>query len=342
MHKRRILTVEKVVQETHDAVSIHFAQPGTDKVWYRPGQYLTLVVDLDGRPVYRCYSISTAPRLDSTLGITLKLTPGGVLSPWLVREARPGMKIDAIDPRGRFFTDISIKNRRRLVFFAAGSGISPVYSMLRSVLFGEPNSQVALWYVNRSPEQAIFLTDLIRLQRMFPQRFVLQLIYTSSSGRMTGQEVEAIGRRFGQDGIPTTYWLCGPDGFMRTVVDALKKSDSGPVFFESFDLAAEEAADLAFVEGLSPQDVKVSHAGVTHQFRVPAGATILEAATGQGIELPHSCKRGVCSACVAHVRAGTVRLAKPDLMLEFEVQRGLTLLCQAYPLDSELDVTTGF
>ncbi len=346
MHKRRILTVERVDQETPQAVTIHFSQPPTDRVWYKPGQYITLMAEIAGEEVYRCYSISTSPRLDNTLGITVKEKPGGHLSGWLVKEVKPGLRLEVIDPMGRFFTDISVKNNRHLAFFAAGSGISPVFSMIRAVLFGEPESRVSLVYSNRNWPDTIFKEKLDQLQRIFPGRILVVHHHSQPSTgalpRLKAESVMVFAAGF-EDGS-TTYYLCGPESYMQMVLSGLQEAGvaSENIFQEHFDLSREAARDLSDIGDLHPQDVAITWKGETQSIRVAAGSTILESALAQEVYLPHACKRGVCSACMAHLRSGEVRMARQDVLLEFEVDKGLVLLCQAFPVSAGVEIEVGF
>ncbi len=174
------LTVSHLVQETPDAVSIHFPQPKVHKIWYKAGQYLTIVVVIQGKRHYRTYSICTSPRLDDTLAITVKRVKGGLVSNYLNDRVAVGDEFDALMPSGKFFIENSVKFERHVWLFGAGSGITPLFSILRSVLFNEPKSTVTLLFANRTQADIIFHAQLEDLLLKFPAR--LQIVYYLSQG----------------------------------------------------------------------------------------------------------------------------------------------------------------
>ncbi|MEL6842419.1 MAG: FAD-binding oxidoreductase, partial [Bacteroidota bacterium] len=184
MLKSYILPVHRVVQETADAISLHFKQPAVDRIWYKAGQYLSFRFHLKGESHVRSYSISSAPRLDDTLAVTIKKVEGGLISNYLLADAHPGMQLEMSRPLGRFFVENSVKEERQLVLLGAGSGITPLFSILRSTLINEPKSTVALIYANRSPKETIFRDQLQSLQQTFASRFQLINHYSQEQGRM--------------------------------------------------------------------------------------------------------------------------------------------------------------
>ncbi|MEL6589868.1 MAG: FAD-binding oxidoreductase, partial [Bacteroidota bacterium] len=220
MLKSYILPVHRVVQETADAISLHFKQPAVDRIWYKAGQYLSFRFHLKGESHVRSYSISSAPRLDDTLAVTIKKVEGGLISNYLLADAHPGMQLEMSRPLGRFFVENSVKEERQLVLLGAGSGITPLFSILRSTLINEPKSTVALIYANRSPKETIFRDQLQSLQQTFASRFQLINHYSQEQGRMEVSQFKSYLEEIGM-GSEAEYMLCGPEGWMKMIRQGL-------------------------------------------------------------------------------------------------------------------------
>ncbi len=346
------LTVSKIVQETADAISIHFPQPRVHKVWYKAGQFITLAVEIEGKRHFRSYSISTAPRLDETLAITVKKVAGGLVSRFLNEHVKVGDSFDAMRPSGRFFIENSVKFERKIILIAGGSGITPIMSILRSVLFNEPKSHVVLFFANSSMADIIFHEELKRLEKMFPQR--LQLFHFISDlkekeghyfpGRLHEKLFLHLLEKSRQDGKKwqeERFYLCGPAALM---VEArrcltLAKIPDNQLFEEHF--YAAEKVEIADALSQEAQQVEVAFSGEKYAFSVPGGTSVLDAALQQDIFLPHSCRRGICSTCIGKQISGKISMAKNEALTDWEVQQGYILVCQAFPQDDKVKIEIG-
>ncbi len=351
MLKSFLLTVSKVVRETPDAVSIHFPQPAFDRIWYRSGQFLTLRVFLNDQFHYRSYSISTVAGLDDTLAITVKRLPGGLISNYLFHHLKPGDSLEVSRPLGRFGIENSVKEARQLVLLGAGSGITPLFSILRATLFQEPLSRVALLYANRTQNQIIFRKDLEVLTQKFPDRFHLQQILSQPekpldfpmwTGRVDSTKVQKFLSQMDILSLPKSFYICGPEAWMQMIEETLLHTGiaQSQIFFEHF--FETETQSRHFPAEGPLRSVSIDWGDRSFVIQVPAGATILDAALSQGLELPHSCKTGTCASCMGKLVSGEVSMENNESLLDFEVEQGKVLLCQAHPLSEEVTIRIGW
>lgn len=340
MNKPLTLKVASIERETEDAVTIHLKQPMLRKVRYSAGQYLTLEVDIDGAKGCRAYSISSTPGLDKTLSITVKRVAGGKVSNRLVQELSAGDAVQTLGTHGRFTFAPQPGKGRHLVLLAAGSGITPIFSILKSALHFEPDSQVSLIYGNRNHASVIFRDKLEQLQRAFGAR--LQLVHVLSrpeapgagEGRLTRERVMQI-----LDTLPghqiREYYSCGPGGMMDEVTAALEALGIDPqnVHQERFTPAKPVAPLL---RGEAPKRVELLMQGQAFNFTVAPGQTLLDAALASGVQPPFSCRSGFCTACVCTRLAGEVRMREDHGLSADELSKGQALLCVGYPLTDDV------
>lgn len=344
MNKAMTLKVAYIERETEDAVTIHLKQPLLRKIRYTAGQYLTLEVDVDGDGAKGCraYSISSTPGLDKTLSITVKRIAGGKVSNRLVQQLAAGDAVHTLGAHGRFTFAPQPGKRRHLVLFAAGSGITPVFSILKSALHFEADSRVTLIYGNRNHDSVIFRDKLEQLQRLFRER--LQLVHVLSqpdvpcqhSGRLTRERViEILGALANPPGYALEYYACGPSGMMDEVTDALQTMGVAPeaVHMESFTPA--KASQQPLQTG-TPKRVQLLMQGQEFSFVVPAGQTILEAALASGVQPPFSCRSGFCTACICTKLAGEVEMREDHGLSSAELKMGHALMCIGYPVTDDV------
>ena len=340
------LKVKDVVRETSDAVTLHFKQPLFRKVKYKPGQFLTLNLNIDGKKVSRSYSMSSAPNLDNTVAVTVKKVEGGVASNYINNEVKPGDTISMMEPVGNF-TLVPDKNlKRHIVLFGAGSGITPLMSILKSVLFFEPASTVSLVYGNRRIDNIIFKEKLQELKNKFGERFNLVYCLTQPdrswnglSGRIDeAVTVNVINMLPKFDETSTEYFLCGPDGMMENVKAGLKrvKVPKDKIHIESFTSSNESEEALAQLGDISTAEVTVLLNGEEHKVTVPPDKSILDAALDQGLDMPFSCQSGLCTACRCHVKSGEVKMTESDGLTEEELKEGYVLICVGHPASNDI------
>lgn len=320
------LRIKRVVPETRDAVSIVFEVPpsSVEQFGYQSGQFLTLLVSVDGHEYRRCYSMSSSPVLGEDLQITVKRDRDGVVSNWLNDAASPGDQLPALPPQGRFVLHDS---DRELIAFAGGSGITPVFSLLRTALVSGSRA-ARLFYANRSRDAVIFDEALASLRTRYADRFVLHHHLDVDSGFVTQADIEAFVRDTGDADV----YICGPNEFMEIVRSALSSAGlpGDRVHVEHFDVNDIAAAAPPETEVVT-DEVTVVLDGVTTTAPYYSGNTLLQTARMAGLRAPSSCEIGSCGTCMARLTQGGARMINNDALDPDEVEEGWVLTCQALP-----------
>jgi ring-1,2-phenylacetyl-CoA epoxidase subunit PaaE len=332
------LPVAAIDELTDDAVAITFHVPEElrDDYAFVHGQHLSI---RGGDDVRRSFSICTPPS-SGVLRIGVKRLPGGAFSDGVVGALRVGDELEVMTPAGRFTTELDPTAARRYVAVAAGSGITPVLSIVAAVLEGEPGSRVTLVYANRTSRSVMFLDEVHDLKDRFPDR--LQIIHVLSrerqdvellSGRLDGERLRSIVAAFGLDGADD-WFLCGPQQMVTDLRAALADLGAKRVHSELFHAdPAPRAPVAALADGAEgAADVTIRLGGRTSDFPLrPDGPPVLEAALGVRSDLPFACKGGVCGTCRARLVEGTVQMDANYALEPDEVERGYVLTCQSHP-----------
>lgn len=340
MSQVRVLTISHVDRSAKDSVIIHFEQPPFGRIHYLPGQYVTLRIELAGTVHFRSYSLCSSPRLDSQMSIGVRRVKGGLISNYLADTAETNMELEVMVPRGRFFLDNSVKEKRHIILLAGGSGITPLFSILRSTLFNEPESHVSLLLSDHSEEYLMLKAGIESLSQKFSDRLHVQFHLTSTKARLTVNEVVSFLQERHSPTENMLAFLCGPVGLMEIFQQALIQEHVPPknIHQELFVENVDEQQRRDLVDGMTRQ-VKLALRGKTYEFSVPPGSTVLDAAMDRGISVPHSCKQGTCASCLASLSNGTVVMAKKGALLDFEREQGKILTCQAQPTSNDVFIT---
>lgn len=333
------LRVAQVVQETADAVSLQFELSAEQEAQfhYRPGQFLTLRLPWQGEHLLRCYSMSSAPTVDASLRVTIKRVVQGRGSSWVCDHVGVGDEIEVMPPAG-VFVPKSLDGD--FLLFAGGSGVTPVFSILRSVLL-RGRGQVRLIYANRDEQSIIFREALKELGDQYAERF--DVIHLLDS--VQGVPNISLLRRLAA-GMPAAQaFICGPGPFMSAAETALRELKLAPerIHVERFvSLPSEEARDeelrqaLDETAGVELAQVFIDLDGQIHELECHGNETILAAAERVGLDLPYSCQAGMCASCMCEVIEGEVKLLHNDVLDERDLSQGLTLTCQAVPQSSSV------
>ena len=345
------LTVADVRRETEDATSIAFAIPaGKEETFsFKAGQYLTLLREFDGESLRRPYSVCVSPD-EGELRVCVKKMPGGRMSSFVADELKVGDQVAVMAPIGRFTLEVDPAGENHYVGIAGGSGITPVLSIVRTVLRGELNSRVTLLYGNRSINDIIFRRKIAELKDLYLDRFNVMHVLAEGdddmglfSGMLTSEKVESLLTTFLQPTEISGYFICGPGPMMDGADAALKRLGVADerIKIESFGTAApvHRGAIVSDVEDEADcVQATVIVGGSSQQVKVPRQGNVLDAALAAKMDLPFACKGGVCCTCKAMLLEGEVEMAVNYGLEADEIARGFILTCQARPLTDTLVV----
>ena len=343
------LKVKEVVQETPDTVTIHFWHPLSEMIKYEAGQFLTLMPVIDGQKVRRSYSMSSSPQVDVSPAVTVKRVPGGLVSNWLNDHVKEGDFMETMAPMGRFTLTPDDTAARHVVLIGAGSGITPLMSIAKSVLMVEPDSRVTLLYGSRNEDSVIFKNQLAALQQKYGDRLALHHAlsqplngWAGMNGRLNKTHIlRILETALNFDAATATFYICGPDGLMDEAKRALAilNVPADHVLTESFVSANAAVGDVTEDEddgSLKTQEITVLYEGSEYKFNVEPHQTILEAALDLDIDLPYSCQAGMCTACLGKCTSGKIKLDEEDGLTESEMKAGYILTCVAHPLTRDV------
>ena len=354
MSRFHSLKIKSVTRETSDCVSVAFEVPAglREAFRYAPGQYLTLRRTHGGEELRRSYSLCSSP-LDDEWRVAIKQVPGGRFSSLVVEGGlRPGDVLDVMPPQGRFTPPaLGPENAKQYVLFAAGSGITPVFSIAKTVLLTEPHSQVYLVYGNRGRNSIIFKEGIEGLKNKFLNRLSVYHVLSREQGDadlLFGRIDRAKTAQLLQKFIPAARidecFICGPEEMITGVREALAAAGVAPekVHFELFATGAPKAAPgPARPAGADDQKSRVSVQLDGRAYRLDMsyyGDTILDAALAAGADAPYSCKNGMCSTCRARITEGTAAMDVNYSLSADEIARGYVLTCQARPTAAQVAV----
>lgn len=348
------LTVSSVRRETDDCVSITFSVPDDlkEQFRFRQGQSLALRTKIDGQEVRRNYSICSSP-LEEVLRIAVKKVPGGLFSSWANEQLKPGDTLEVTPPTGRFYTPLDAGQAKNYVAFAAGSGITPVLSLLKTTLLTEPNSSFTLVYGNRNRSSILFKEELEALKDRFLNRFRVYHILSRelmdtplNSGRIDRKKTAFLFDRLINLSQSHEFFLCGPEEMIFTVRNLLLERGVAKekIHFELFGAPRKESSavqnKLETLAASGPQaTIQIKLDGSTFQFTLPAdGQSILDGALAVGADLPYACKGGVCCTCKAKLVTGEVRMDAAWGLEPDEIAAGYILTCQSHPTTEQVTV----
>jgi len=349
LHTFHDLTVARLDEETADSRRIALAVPEELREQYAflPGQHLPIQAVIGGKTLRRTYSICSAPGV-LPLEIGVRVQPGGAFSNFAANELKAGDTLKVMPPFGRFSAEIDPETEKTRLAFAAGSGITPILSIMRATLEQEPRSRFVLFYGNRRQRTTMFIDDLYALKNRYPERVQLYFLFSREEqefpvfhGRLDAAKVTELLGHFCAGLAPDEAFVCGPGTMIDEVTAAL--ADSGlpaeAIHAERFGVprkgrarAPEPVPDEA-----GDASITVIMDGHRKEFPMPhAGESIVDAAARHGIELPYSCKGGVCATCRTKVAKGEVRMDTNYALEPWEVDQGFVLACQSHPVSDDV------
>ena len=355
------LTVKNITKETADASTVTFSVPAAlrREFDYTQGQYLTLIFNLKSGEARRAYSMCSSP-LEENIAVTVKRVEGGLVSNHICDHVSAGTIVNVLPPDGRFYTRLDESAKKTYYFFAAGSGITPVYSIIKTIIEKEPKSTVHLLYGNRNEDSIIFAKGLERLEKRYagqlnvthilsqPKREKAgglfgafkkgKISWTGEVGRIDERTVNEFLEKNPDIHKSAEYFICGPGAMIDTAEKALLRKGVGEknIHTERFTVVKDSESQIAGTDGAQ---AKVTLDGKVTEISVPADKTVLDVLIEAKINPPYSCTSGACSTCMAKVTKGAAKMDACFALDDDEVEEGYILTCQAHPVTEEIELT---
>lgn len=341
------LSIKNINRVTEKSVSISFNVPENlrEDFRFKAGQYITLKTQIDNNEVRRDYSLCVSPK-SGDLKVAVKEVEDGTFSAYANNTLNVGDTLEVAAPKGRFIFEPNDQKTKNIALFAAGSGITPIMSIIKCALEEEVHSKVILVYGNKSTKDTMFLKELLDLQHQYNERFSIEFVFSQADeddaifGRIEKSTVNYVMKNKYKHIDVDAFYICGPEGMIHTVKNVLAEHDikNDRVHFELFKAAKSE----------EPQETKTisSKSGHTQitiivddeetSFEMSAKQTILEAALDKDLDAPYSCQGGICSSCLGKIKEGAATMVQNNILTEKEVADGLVLTCQAHPTTASI------
>jgi ring-1,2-phenylacetyl-CoA epoxidase subunit PaaE len=338
-----LLRVRQILVESHDIKTFIFEQLNGERLSYQAGQFLTFLIDIHGHEIRRSYSMSSAPDVDEFPAITIKRVPNGEVSRYWIDFVHEGDIFTVLPPSGRFTLEKPNGLPRDIILIGAGSGITPLFSILKQTLVTDLESQVTLLYANRNEMSTLFMEHIRDWQVRFPTRLHVIHIHSQPSdhwngirGRINNTRLEQIVKKaMYYPASQARFFICGPFELMRSVEITLHYLGF------SKDQIRRENFVVSRVPAPSPEQnnaytIRLFFKNKEYHLYVPGNKTILQAALDNGIHLPYSCKGGVCASCAGLCKSGSVYMTVNDVLTERDLKEGWILTCTAYPQEEHV------
>ena len=333
------LSVKNIKRETDKAISISFNLPENLKAsfLFKAGQYITLKTVIDGHEVRRDYSLCVSPK-SGEIKVAIKEVNDGTFSAYANNTLKVGDTLEVAPPKGRFIFEPNDSKTKNIALFAAGSGITPILSIVKCALEEEVYSKVILVYGNKTTKDTMFLNELLELQHAHNDRFSIQFVFSQQDeddsifGRIEKSTVNYVMKNKHKHVDVDAFYLCGPEAMIHAVKDVLTEHDidENRIHFELFK-AAKPADVKEDVAAAGSTHISITVDDETTTFEMSQKQTILEAALDEDLDAPYSCQGGICSSCLARVKEGEATMTQNNILTESEVAEGLILTCQAHP-----------
>lgn len=349
------LKIKDIRKETVDTVSIAFDIPANllEDFHFTNGQYITLKANINGEDVRRSYSLSSCLVTDKEHRIAVKKVENGKMSTWLNEVAATGDVLDVMTPEGHFHPTFDKDATKSYVLFAAGSGITPIISIVKGVLANEPNSKVTLFYGSRTEDDIIFKQELEALAAK-NDAFTYYSILSAAGkkgmgglfkkkkmleGRIDNKKAIALLNEYADLSIENEFFICGPTGMMQTVQKSLEnlRVPSKQIHVEYFSAPVDPNEGSSVTSGGDATAVFVID-DEEQEVQIPAGTTVLDAALDEGLDAPYSCRGAVCSSCMAKLEEGEVEMKMNYVLTDEEVKEGYIVTCQSLAKTPKLKV----
>lgn len=322
------LKVEAIKWELQDTATFYLSEISGKKIHYKAGQFITLVFDHHHEEIRRSYSLSSSPD-ERLLSITVKRIPNGEISRFMLTKIKPGYILHAENPAGRF-TLPDASAAKTIFFFAAGSGIVPVFSQLKHELSKDEKNQFLLVYSNRDDNSILFDAALQQLSGKSSGRLTIINLLSSDANRLTNYRVEQLVKQYTGNPADVEFYLCGPFDYMRMIRLTLLYMGVEPQQIRKENFVLDTIAVPTSPVNFPPKTIRIHFGNETYDLVTGENQSILQTALQNGIKLPYSCQQGICSACTATCKSGKVVMTQNDVLMDSDLASGLVLTCTGH------------
>ena len=339
------LQIKDIHRETDKAVTISFnvSKKLIETFSFKAGQYITLKSTIDGEEVRRDYSLCSSPK-SGELKVAVKEVKDGTFSSYANQVLKAGDSLEVAPPKGRFIFEPNDSKTKNIALFAAGSGITPVLSIIKCALEEEKYSKIILVYGNKTTQDTMFLNELLDLQHQYNNRFSIQFVFSQADednavfGRIEKSTVNYVMKNKYKHIEVDAYYICGPEEMIHTVKAVLTEHGiaNERIHFELFKAAKQEDVKEELASGKTKVTIMLDDEEST--FEMLSKQSVLEAALDEDLDAPYSCQGGICSSCLARLKEGEVKMRQNNILTDSEVAEGLILTCQSHPLTQTIYV----
>ncbi|ATC36118.1 2Fe-2S iron-sulfur cluster binding domain-containing protein [Elizabethkingia anophelis] len=345
MNRFKSLIVTEIIRVTHNAISLTLRIPEKMKhdFTFSPGQYITIKSVLNGKEIRRSYSICSLPNQED-LQIVVKKIENGLFSDHVFNHLKKGTSLEVSTPEGNFMYNATNSNDSTIVAVAAGSGITPIFSIIQKILFHTKN-KIILLYGNKNIENTIFYNQLVNLAIDYPERFLLKLFYSEENlpnttyGRITPEDISKAIKSFTKLDCINDFYICGPEILIRDTESFLldlgvnKNKIHHELFYtEPVIITPPLNSDN------NKTSVKITLDGITEQILVDKNTLLLDSLLEANLDVPYSCQNGICSTCACYLVSGNINMIKNEVLNDEEIKEGKIVTCQSYPLSDTIEL----
>ncbi|GAA4092205.1 ferredoxin--NADP reductase [Mucilaginibacter panaciglaebae] len=329
------LRVDAILWETVDTATFFLDEVSGKRINYKAGQFITLVFTHRDKEIRRSYSLSSSPD-EKQLSITVKRIANGEISRFMLTKVKLGDVLNAVEPAGRF-TVVNFTARKDIVFFAAGSGVVPVFSQLKYILNRNGDSRLTLFYSSQDQASILFGDGLNDLQTRHPDRLKIIHLLSNEGKRLNNVNVEHLVKQYIHFNLnKAEFYVCGPFAYMRMVRLTLLYMGLGNAQIRKENFVLETVPVTAGFINYPPRYIHIKFNNEIHDLMVGENQTILQAALQNNLQLPYSCRAGICSACTANCTSGKIDMPVNDVLTDLDLSQGLILTCTGHPISDDV------
>jgi ring-1,2-phenylacetyl-CoA epoxidase subunit PaaE len=343
------LRISKIIRETTEAITLTLEPTEGEEITYKSGQFLTLLVSIGGKELRRSYSLSSTPGVDEHPAITIKRVVNGEVSRYLIDHLQEGDILKALPPAGRFILQTQPEVQRDIFLIGAGSGLTPLFSILKDVLHHEPQSHCVLIQSDRNEITGLFTKQIRRLAEQYAGKFSHHPLHSNPlpqagavyPSRLSIGLLQTLIRQYMRYGQSVAqFYICGPSDYMRMARMALTFMEFRPEQVHQEIFVTEELPQntTPYFENTDDKRIELLYRQKRYVLTSPYNQSILKTGLVNGLRLPYSCAGGVCSTCIARCTKGKVHMAINKVLTDKEVTAGWVLTCVSYPVSDEVTI----